>query len=153
MEIKMVEMNWRDSVELSEAKVEFDNELIAGANFLWNPPLEPLPYPKIKYIETDSTTKPKVLSIGDSFYKLVYEFGIIEGLFHQESTFWYYNHEIFPQQLRNGKFLTNKDLNVLEEIRKREIIILTLFEDNLERFAFDFVENVYTLLQNEAASN
>jgi len=150
LNVNMVEMNWRDSIELSAAQVEFDNELVAGANFIWNPPLKPLPYPKVKYIENDSTIKPKVLSIGDSFYKLIYEFGFVQGLFHAESTFWYYNKEVFPQQLRNGKILTNRDFDVLEEIRKREVIIFTLFEDNLERFAFGFVDNVYTLLQEES---
>ena len=149
LNISMVEMLWKDSVELSSAQVEFDNELIAGANFLWNPPLNPLPYPKVRYIENDSTTYPSVLAVGDSFYKLFYEFGFVDGLFSKDSEFWYYNHEIFPTRLEKGKRLTNKDLDILQEIRKRDVIILTIFEDNLDRFAFEFVDNVYSLLKNE----
>ena len=147
LNISMVEMLWKDSVELSSAQVEFDNELVAGANFIWNPPLKPLPYPKVRYIETDSTTRPNILAIGDSFYKLFYEFGFVKGLFSKDSEFWYYNHEIFPTRTEKGKRVTNKDLNTLEEIRKRDVIILTVFEDNLDRFAFEFVDNVYALLQ------
>lgn len=147
--IEMVEMLWKDSVELSDAKVEYDNELIAGANFIWNPPLEPLPYPKIRYIENDSTVRPNVLSVGDSFYKLILEFGIVDGLFDAKSTFWYYNHEVYPLRLENGKRLTNKDLDILAEIRKRDVVIITVFEDNLERFDFGFVDMAYDLLQAE----
>jgi hypothetical protein len=149
LDIEMVEMLWKDSVELSDAKVEFDNELIAGANFIWNPPLEPLPYPNIRYIENDSTIRPNVLSVGDSFYKLILEFGIVDGLFDRQSTFWYYNHEIYPLRLENGRRLTNKDLDVLAEIRQRDVVIITVFEDNLERFDFGFVDMVYDLLQAE----
>ena len=147
LDVSMVELQWKDSVKLSTAQVEFDNELVAGANFLWTPPLNPLPYPKVRYIENDSTIYPNVLAVGDSFYKLFYEFGFVNGLFSKDSEFWYYNHEIFPTRLEKGKRLTNKDLNILEEIRKRDVIILTVFEDNLDRFAFEFVENVYSLLQ------
>ena len=147
LDISMVEMLWKDSVELSSAQVEFDNELVAGANFLWNPPLNPLPYPKVRYIENDSTTRPSVLAVGDSFYKLFYEFGFVNGLFSKDSEFWYYNHEIFPTRLEEGKRLTNKDLDVLQEIRKRDVVIITVFEDNLDRFAFEFVDNVYELLK------
>jgi len=153
LNISMVEMLWKDSVELSSAQVEFDNELIAGANLLWNPPLNPLPYPKVRYIETDSTTWPNVLAVGDSFYKLFYEFDFVNGLFSKDSEFWYYNHEIFPNRMEKGKRVTNKDLDTLQEIRKRDVIILTVFEDNLDRFAFDFVDDVYNLLQNEGVTN
>lgn len=149
LKVEMVEMVWRDSVELSGAKVEYDNELVAGANFIWNPPLDPLPYPKIRYIESDSTIRPNVLSIGDSFYKLLYEFGIVDGLFDAQSTFWYYNHEVYPLRLVNGKRLTNKDLDILDEIRQRDVVIITVFEDNLERFDFGFVDMVYDLLLAE----
>ena len=147
--IEMVEMRWKDSVELSDAKVEFDNELIAGANFIWNPPLDPLPYPNIRYVGNDSTVKPNVLSVGDSFYKLLYEFGIVDGLFDAKSTFWYYNHEVYPLRLENGRRLTNKDLDVLAEIRQRDVVVITVFEDNLERFLFGFMDEVYDLLQEE----
>ncbi|MDB4540000.1 hypothetical protein N9231_06210, partial [Saprospiraceae bacterium] len=149
LDIEMVEMLWKDSVELSDAKVEYDNELIAGANFLWNPPLEPLPYPNIKYVESGSTVRPNVLSVGDSFYKLIYEFGIVDGLFDSQSTFWYYNHEVYPLRLENGRRLTNKELDILSEIRQRDVVIITAFEDNLERFDFGFVDMVYDLLQAE----
>lgn len=149
LNIEMVEMLWKDSVELSDAKVEYDNELIAGANFIWTPPLDPLPYPNIRYIENDSTIRPNVLSVGDSFYKLIYEFGIVDGLFDTNSTFWYYNHEVYPLRLVNGKRLTNKDLDILDEIRQRDMVIITVFEDNLERFDFGFVDMVYDLIQKE----
>ena len=147
LNIEMVELRWRDSVELSAARVEYDNELVAGANFIWNPKLDPLPYPKIRYVENDATTKPNVLAVGDSFYKLMYDFGIMDGMFNKSSTFWYYNHEVYPLRIKDGRRITNKDLNILDEIRQRDIVIITVFEDNLDRFAFGFVDNVYALLQ------
>lgn len=153
LEIELVELLWKDSIEWSDAQVEFDNELIAGANFIWTPPLDPLPYPKIRYLQKDSTTKPNVLSVGDSFYKLIYEFGIVDGMFDHQSTFWYYNHEVYPIRLKNGRIVSNKDLDILSEIRQRDIVILTVFEDNLERFDFGFVDMVSDLLEKEALGN
>ncbi|MEM6963416.1 MAG: hypothetical protein AAF573_01540 [Bacteroidota bacterium] len=147
LQIQMVEMKWKDSIAMSDARVAFDNELVAGANFIWNPPLDPLPYPDIRYLENEDTQRPSVLAVGDSFYKLIYEFGIVNGLFNNTSTFWYYNHEVYPVEMRNGKRITNKDLNLLAEIRKRDVVVLTVFEENLDRFAFGFIDTVYDLLE------
>lgn len=152
LQIEMVELLWRDSIEWSDAKVEYDNELVAGANFIWKPALDPLPYPRIRYISKDSTYKPNVLSVGDSFYKLLYEFGIVDGMFDAQSTFWYYNHEVLPLRLVNGRIISNKDLDILSEIRQRDLVILTVFEDNLERFDFGFVDMVADLLEKEKLS-
>ena len=112
-----------------------------------------MPYPKIRYIKNDSTVRPNVLSVGDSFYKLIYEFGIVDGLFDSQSTFWYYNHEVYPMRLVNGKRLTNKDLDILDEIRQRDVVMITAYEDNLERFGFGFIDTVYELLQKELEGN
>ena len=146
LDIEMVEMQWKDSIELSAAKAGYDNELVAGANFIWTPELEPLPYPKIRYIENDSTTKPNVLAVGDSFYKVLFDSGIVDGIFNKNSTLWYYNHEVYPIILRDGRRITNKDIDIIAEIKKRDVLIITVFEDNLDRFAFEFVDNVYRLL-------
>jgi hypothetical protein len=40
-------------------------------------------------------------------------------------------------------------LDILSEIRQRDVVIITAFEDNLERFDFGFVDMVYDLLQAE----
>lgn len=149
LNVKMVDMLWKDSVEMSDAKVEYDNELIAGANFIWMPELDPLPYPNIRYVENDSTVRPNVFAIGDSFYKLIYDFEIIEGLFDPSSTFWYYNFEVYLSGEKRGIQSDNEDLDVLAEIRQRDVVMITVFEDNLERFLFGFVDEVFDLLQKE----
>ncbi len=147
LDIEMVKLRWKDSIELSTAKAGYDNELVAGANFIWTPELAPLPYLNIRYIENDSTTKPNVLAVGDSFYKLMFDSGIVGGMFNKSSTLWYYNHEVYPIILKNGRRMTNKDMDILDEIKQRDVVIITVYEDNLDGFAFEFVENVYGLLQ------
>lgn len=120
-----------------------DKELVNGANFLKEPRLKPLPYQDISF-ELDSTlSKQRILSIGDSYYLSFYKGGIHDGLFDPKSKFLYYNHEVYPQY---GQTSYAHDLDILSEIERSKLVIITVYETNLKRFGFNFIEKVYDLL-------
>jgi hypothetical protein len=119
-----------------------DKELINSANFYKEPTPQLLPSPKLTF-RADSITAPKILSIGDSYYLSFYKSGIHQGLFNPSSKFLYYNHEVYPPSTKNGKKVYAKDLDILAEIDQTELIILMVYESNLDRFGFNFIETVY----------
>jgi len=147
------EMEWRDRVEVKKMERHSDRELYATANFFREPTLDSLPYPNIKY-NRDSADLIKVLGVGDSYYKLLYDYGIHKGLFHEDSPFWYYASTLFPPVYRNGKKLNNSgDIDVLEVLADKDLVILTVVEGNLKKFGWGWVERMYKAIEASEKSN
>ena len=83
-------------------------------------------------------TCPKVLIIGDSYYKIWYDYGIQQAMFHPESSFWYYYGTIFPPQ----GYQHAQSLPILEETLRRDIILLPHAEINLNNFGFGYLDRL-----------
>ncbi len=126
-----------------------DKELVNGANFLAEPALNPMPHPPLIFEADSSLQKTRILSIGDSYYLSFYKNGIHDGLFDPKSSFLYYNHEVYPERMNNGKRVYAHDLDIISEIERSKLILLTVYETNLNRFGFNFIEKVYKLLKEE----
>jgi len=140
-------MDWKDDLVLEKIDRYSDKELYATANFFKEPILDSLPYPTIKY-NKDSVELIKVLGVGDSYYKLLYDYGIHKGLFHKDSPFWYYGSTLYPPVYRNGKRLNNSgDLNVLEVVEDKDLVIVTVVEGNLKTFGWGWVERMSEAIQ------
>ena len=133
-------MNYQDAIVLKEKLIETDKELLNGANLFQEPMLKPMPYPQISYTKSDSTYRPDVLIIGDSFHKVIFEYGIQEALFAPNSSFWYYNRSIRPQGGQAG----NKNLR--EAMESRDLIILQAAELNITSMGFGFMKNLMDLI-------
>jgi len=132
--------------ELSDSKTAFsttDKELINGANFLTEPKLKPIPHPAITFQSDSTLEKQRILSIGDSYYLSFYKNGIHDGLFDSRSKFLYYNHEVYPESTNNGQRVYAGDLDILSEVERSKLIIITVYETNLKRFGFNFVEKLW----------
>ncbi|MEO1409904.1 MAG: hypothetical protein AAFW73_08470 [Bacteroidota bacterium] len=143
-------VEWRDSIERRAELLGPDRELVVGANQWFPSPLPPMPYPRMRYRVDSSHRAARALVVGDSYYKLMLDYGIHEGLFDDSSHFWYYNHEIHPPLRRAGRQWGLGELDVLAELADRELVLIVVYEANLERFAFNFIENVYMALKKEA---
>ncbi len=143
-------LHWRDSIVWTSDLRGPDKELVVGANFYKDPTLAAMPYPQMRYITDSLHQKPRALVVGDSYYKLMYDYGIPDGIFAEGSTFWYYNREIHPPMRKDGQQLSLDQLDFLAEIESRDLVMLVVYEANLDRFAFNFIEKVYELLQKRA---
>lgn len=149
LSIQMVDMNWQDNIELKKELSNTDNELLTSANLLFYPPLETMAYPIIQYSSDSTTTKPKVLTVGDSFYYFIYLYGIQKGLFAEGSMFWYYYSEIHPERMQNGRRIPAFELDPIQNIEEADLVILMAYEENLDRFGFGFIDKVYETLNNK----
>lgn len=132
------DMEYRESVEVSDSLRSTDKELLYGANIMREPPIKPMPYPGIEYRRDSLTYLPKVLIIGDSYYKIWYDCGVQQGLFHPESSFWYYYGTAYPP--RGGQHA--RSLPILEETMRRDVILLPHAEINLGNFGFGYLERL-----------
>ena len=139
---RLPEMKYQNQIEQRTDLMLTDEELLFAANLFYDLPKRPMPYPNIEYLQAENTTKPNMLIIGDSFYNVFLEYGIQQGLFDSDSSFWYYFRSVRPQA---GDART---LDLAEEIAKRDVIILQAGELNIQSLGFGVLEKVMPLINN-----
>ncbi len=124
-----------------------DNDLSEGMNLLFDIHHYPMAYPKLYFKENTATYKPNVITMADSYYWNIFGTGIASRLFNA-NTFWYYFAQSYTPENVEGCDI--KQVNVLNEIEKSDVIIYLSTDATLRKFAFGFEDKVYDLLKKEA---
>ena len=132
-----------DELEISSEMKKRDNDIEKGMNLLFDLPNIKMAYPK-HHLQTDSLTKtPRVLSVADSFYWGIYNMGVARDVF-QSGQFWFYNSKIYQEGIPARSV---KDVDVLKEVEKHDLILLIATDATLYKFAFGFIDQLYELYQ------
>lgn len=139
--VPMVDFNFSE-VYYPDTLRQKDKDISAGMNLLFEYPAYKMPEPIIKMDDTSEFKRPSVLIVGDSFGSRLMESPLTNDLF-SHSELWYYNRGIVPVRSRN--IYEVKHLNVQEEIKKFDIIILVASETNMYKFDFGFSKTYYSV--------
>ena len=131
-----------DSNSTQNKDLDFDME--PPMNLLCELPHESMNFP-IRTFRFDSTrhTRPHVLTIADSYYWSVWNSGIAQNLF-ADNTFWYYNLTVWPNIWEPIVWVDKSKL--AETIERQDIILLMMTEANLYDFGWGFVEEALAVL-------
>jgi len=141
-DINLPQINWHGITTTNKLKdVDFDLE--KTINLLTELPHQTLAYPQISF-DTANKTKPRVLTIADSYYWSIFDNKIPQNAF-QNADFWYYNTTIYPKIWGDNAKLV-KDLNVMNEIKSNQIILFMITEMNLYKAFWGFTD---TILKHE----
>ncbi|MDX5447381.1 MAG: hypothetical protein LPK47_03295 [Bacteroidota bacterium] len=132
---KLNRIRWKTGVVL-DSVIETDTELSEGLNLFFPPATEKQFFPKTQDFDP-SSFKPNVLIIGDSFYWIFNSTKVNYKIFSSKFSFWYYNSTCYD--LNHGQIPVST-LDVWDEIRNRDAIILLATESNLSDFPFGFEE-------------
>jgi len=100
-------------------------------------------YPDISFDADTTLSKPSSLVISDSFYWIMFNFGL-SNVF-SDSHFWFYNAQIYPDSYSSP--LETSQVNLKEEIDKHDVIILMATEATLPKFGWGFIEKTYDLFK------
>lgn len=136
---------WFD-IEVSDTARGDDNDIARGMNLLFRPKYERLAYP-IRYFGEDSTIVPtKFLVIADSYYYAIMRSGFADRVCSYGG-FWFYFRETQP----GGIFPSSnvEELDILEEIKKQDVLMLMMTEPQMQRFGWGSVETLEELLYPE----
>lgn len=139
--IDLPSLSW-DRVTMKKA-CQDDYDLGEGLNLLFKLPREKMAYPVLKFEPDEGKTKPSVLVIADSFYWNLFKSGITKAF--SNSDFWYYNKEIFHTV--TGSPGSTGQVDLWDQIRKHDVIMLMATESNLPEFGWGFIEDAYELLK------
>ena len=127
-------------IELSTKARGADADLNATLNLIWPVKNDTMAYPKITY-KNKEKRKLKLLTIGDSFYYGVMESNVQTEAF-EEYSFWYYNSTIWSNGPNAWK--NTKDVSIVDEINKYDVVQLISTETNLKEFGWGFIEKAWT---------
>ncbi len=119
-----------------------DDDVERGMNLLFDIPDLKMGYPALAFEEHETDIKLKVITVADSYYWGVFGQGISGRIFKDEQ-FWYYNKEIHSSSL--PKSMLVEDINIRQEVEKRDLIVLLFTDSNLPSFAYGFIDQLYDL--------
>ena len=136
-----------DSNSTRNKDLDFDME--PPMNLLCELPHETMNFP-IRAFQYDSTrhARPRALTIADSYYWSIWNSGIAQNLFAQ-NTFWYYNRTVYPDIWEDIVWADKSALK--ETIENHDIILLMITEANLYDFGWGFVEEALAALDSSYA--
>lgn len=127
-------------VETSVNMRETDDDVEKGMNLLVDVEDLPMGYPDFQVQEEHSLNKATVLTVGDSYYWNMFNWGLSRQVFNQ-GQFWYYNKLIYPDSYTKPTRV--EDLDLIKEVEKNDVIILLSTDANLPDFAFGFIDQLY----------
>ncbi len=130
-------IHW-DKITTEKAK-DTDIDIEKGMNLLFRLQPELMAYPQVLFDDTVGTTKPSVLVIADSYYWQIFAMGI-SNIFNR-SDFWYYFKSAHSPRYEKTKKI--EEVDVLDEIKQHEVIILMSTDIHLPEFGWDFIETMF----------
>jgi hypothetical protein len=139
--IDMPNLYWNDIV-LADAK-DTDYDVGEGMNLLFKLNSNKMAYPQVQVQSETGKTKPSVLVVADSYYWGMFNFGFT-GAF-STNHFWYYNKQIYPEYYQNS--LETSQVNLRDEIRNHDVIIIMATEATLPGFGWGFIEKTYDVFK------
>lgn len=117
-----------------------DDDIEKGMNLLFGIEDLPMGYPHFEIQQNNSPNKVKVLTVADSYYWGMFNWGCSRDAFN-EGQFWFYNKQIYPDSYTTP---VNVDaINIIEQVEKNDVVILLSTDANLYKFAFGFIDQLY----------
>ena len=97
-------------------------------------------YPIFQIIKNNNPLEVKVLTVSDSYYWGMFNWGLSKDVFGN-GQFWYYNQQIYPDSYDNP--LNVSDVDIISEVEKNNVIIMISTDANLYKFPFGFIDQLY----------
>ena len=104
--------------------------------------------PKLQFVSDSTTIKPRFLCIADSYFAGITNTDIPSNVF-ADYQYWLYYDRIYQSYLKEKKVA---ELNLKNEIEKRDVICLLATDASLAPFPFGFVDMAYELYTKKDAA-
>ncbi|MCD6017872.1 MAG: sugar O-acetyltransferase precursor [Bacteroidetes bacterium] len=145
----MTHFNLRDfvikNIAFSDSLISPDDDMGEAMNLLSPVKKLPMPYANYYWKEDQSAIKPRALFIGDSYFWNIYYQGLTNNLF-TDCKFWYYNQTVYPE---SEPIRDVNQLNISEEIKKQQVIVLMATETNIHDIGWGFVDKALAGLETK----
>ncbi|MFL5764796.1 MAG: alginate O-acetyltransferase AlgX-related protein [Bacteroidia bacterium] len=110
---------------------------------LFSPPENPsMEEPDLVFTDGPGKTRPRVITIGDSYYEGLIYTKIPKRLF-RDSQYWQYNKYVYSDSMTLNGMMEN--LDVKTELEKSDVIMILATEATLFRLSYGFIDDAYAL--------
>lgn len=141
----MARLSW-DGVDLNYKANSTDYDLERLLNLIFPLPDIDYAYPvNLVSIVDSSCARPSALFIGDSYFWNL-NIPAFKSAFNSVQ-FWYYNKLFNPESNQEG--LEVDEFELIEALKKNDIIILLSSTPNLQNLGYGFIDNVYNFLNKD----
>jgi hypothetical protein len=131
IEIKSVSMN----AKLSES----DYDIANGLNLLCRLKSFEMAYPDYVIKSEQFYNQLNVITVADSYYWQIFGSQLADRVLGNNK-FWYYNKEV--HSYKEGKIVPVGSLDLSDEVKKQDVIVVLATDANLPDFGWGFFENV-----------
>lgn len=132
-------------VDTSRQPRDTDFDLGYLLNLMENPECEVMGYPKGVVTHDESYVKPRILTVGDSYYLNILHNSDAKKLFSDQH-FWYYNKHVYPEQYEKESLVS--DLNLKQELMRADILLVAVTERFLYKNLWGFADDAFAALTN-----
>jgi len=141
LHIDMPDVSWKinEHSYTTDAR-DADNDLFKGLNILFPVTSEKFCYPEISVKDDSTKQKPKAIYIADSFFWVVLFNKIIQQT-HSDWQFWYYFHEVWGSNVKDGAMVREMDWPAI--MAKNDCVVILYTEQNLRALGSGFIEDAY----------
>jgi hypothetical protein len=129
-------------IEMSTRARSVDADLWSVMNLLCYIPHPQLAYPVLDIKNKPGETRPRLLTVGDSYYWNWFYNAVPQKVF-SDPIFWLYNRQIYDSKINGNKFTDKTKLK--EQVEKSDVIILMVTERFLYTAFWNFTEELYTI--------
>ena len=116
-------------IETTDSLKFYDPDIYETLNLMFPLKMDTMAYPTIEYMQ--SKDKLKVLTIGDSFYKYIFDSWIHTNCF-SNGNFWFYAKKVWPLSTNTEV----KDLDIRQQIAETDLVVLYATEATLYSFPY-----------------
>ncbi len=131
-----------DSLLLTNELRSPDNEFGELLNLYTPYVYDTMAYPILSYDTDSNTYKPKVLIVGDSYYRLMYDMKFQEHLFDPASQYWHYFEKYIAPNHTSGVAVDKNKGHLQELIEQMDVVLYVVSATNVHRIGFGFTEAV-----------
>ncbi|WP_151086620.1 alginate O-acetyltransferase AlgX-related protein [Hymenobacter baengnokdamensis] len=123
-----------------------DNDLGELINLLYDIPPYPTAYPNVVFAPPAGKQRLNALIIGDSFAQSFYGFyPYYQTLFTPASRYWNYNEHVYWPEQTPGESRNVADLNLSQQLRSRQLVLLVANEENLHKLGYNFIDQAFNV--------
>lgn len=116
-----------------------DEDIEQGMNLLFDIGDLEMGYPEFQIRSDSSSNTVKVLSVADSYYWGLHNYGVSRDAFN-DGQFWFYNRQIYPA---DGEPLDVQGIDIAEAVERHDVVLLLSTDANLFKFPFGFAEQLH----------
>lgn len=131
-----------DTIETSDNMEDTDDDIEDGMNLFSNIPDLTMGYPRFHMETTGNEAGKKVLTIADSYYWGMYNFGLSRDYFNR-GQFWYYYEHIYGEDIPGP--LKPEEIDFGQEIKNHDVFVIIATDANLYKLGYGFIDQLYEM--------